>query len=69
MYKVAEEGVLFRGAPANGLKLAALCASMTSVFDWIKENLYFFLGPSAINRFVGTAAAVTIGTAVSLPFD
>lgn len=58
-----------RGALANGCKIAALCSSMTSVFDWIKENLYFFLGPSAINRFLATAVAVSIGTLVSMPFD
>ena len=69
MYRVAEEGALFRGSIANGCKVAALCASMTSVYDWIKEQLYFFFGPSAINRFCGTAGAVTLGTAVSLPFD
>jgi hypothetical protein len=42
---------------------------MTSIYDWVKENLYYFLGPSTINRFCGTAAAVTLGAAVSLPFD
>lgn len=68
-YKVAEEGALFRGSLANGLRVAALCASMTSIYDLVKENLYFFLGPSAINRFLGTAVAVTLGTAVSMPFD
>lgn len=69
IYKVAEEGALMRGCVANGLKVAALCASMTNIYDWCKEQLYFFFGPSAINRFCGTAAAVTLGTVVSMPFD
>mmetsp|Transcript_24000 Transcript_24000/g.18325 ORF Transcript_24000/g.18325 Transcript_24000/m.18325 type:complete len:314 (-) Transcript_24000:41-982(-) len=69
LYKVMEEGALMRGAVANGAKLAALCASMTSIFDLCKENSYYFLGPSWVNRFWSTAIAVTIGTAVSMPFD
>ena len=64
-----EEGALFRGAIANGLKLAALCSSMTIMYDTCKENSYFFFGPSAINRLFATFVAVTMGTAVSMPFD
>lgn len=69
LYKVGEEGALMRGAIPNGLKLAAICSSMTSIFDWCKENSYFYFGPHWINRFWATAIAVSIGTAVSLPFD
>ncbi len=67
--KVLDEGVLFRGALANGLRIAALAGSMTNVFDWIKENSYFFFGPSWINRLAATAGAVATGVAVSMPFD
>jgi len=69
LMKVVDEGVLMRGAAANGAKLAAICASMTNAFDWCKENSYFYLGPSWINRFWATGVAASIGTAVSLPFD
>lgn len=69
LYKVQEEGALFRGATANACKLAAICSSMTSIYDLVKENSYFFFGPSAINRWVSTAVAVTVGTVVSMPFD
>jgi solute carrier family 25 oxoglutarate transporter 11 len=68
-FKVMEEGALMRGSIANGIKLAAICSSMTGVFDLCKENSYFFFGPHWINRFWGTAIAVSLGTAVSLPFD
>jgi solute carrier family 25 oxoglutarate transporter 11 len=68
-YKSAEEGVLMRGALANACKLAAISSSMTSIFDWCKENSYYYLGPHWINRFWSTAVAVTIGTLVSMPFD
>lgn len=60
---------MFRGALANGLKLAAICAPMTPIYDWCKENSYFFLGPSWLNRFWATAVAVIVGSLVSMPFD
>jgi len=69
LYRVGEEGALFRGAGANGCKLAAICSSMTSIFDLCKENSYYYLGPHWINRFWSTAVAVSVGTAVSMPFD
>lgn len=37
MYRTMEEGCLMRGFGANGMKIAALCSSMTGVFDWCKE--------------------------------
>jgi len=69
LLRAVDEGVLLRGAAANALKLGSLCASMTNVYDWCKENSYFWLGPSWINRFWATAAATGVGLAVSLPFD
>lgn len=69
LMKVSDEAALFRGAAANGLKLGAICASMTSMFDLCKENSYFWFGPSWINRLWSTIIAVTIGTIVSMPFD
>lgn len=69
LMKACDEGVLLRGAMANGCKLAAICASMTNAYDWCKENSYFFLGPSFANRLWATAVATVIGVAVSLPFD
>lgn len=69
LMKCVDEGVLLRGAMANGLKYGALCASMTNVYDLIKENTYYFLGPSHINRLVATTGAVALGVACSMPFD
>jgi hypothetical protein len=69
MYKAAEEGALMRGAMANAFKLAAISSSMTSIFDWCKENSYYYLGPHWLTRFWATAAAVTLGTLTSMPFD
>jgi hypothetical protein len=69
LLRVMDEGVLMRGALANGLKYGALCASMTNVFDWIKENSYYHLGPSWINRLLATSGAVAVGVACSMPFD
>ena len=67
--KTAQEGALFRGALANALKLGMLCCCMTGPFDLAKENSYFWLGPSTINRFWATAVVTILGIAVSQPFD
>ena len=69
LLRALDEGVLLRGSVANGCRIAALCASMTNIYDWCKENSYFFLGPSWINRFWATGAAVSVGVACSMPFD
>lgn len=69
LFKVTQEGALMRGALANGCKLAALCSSMTNIFDWCKENSYFFFGPHWLNRLWATASAVTVGFLTSMPFD
>jgi hypothetical protein len=69
MMRACDEGVLLRGAVANGLRIGMICSSMTGVYDWCKENSYFFLGPSWINRLWATAAATIVGVTASLPFD
>jgi solute carrier family 25 oxoglutarate transporter 11 len=69
LMKVVDEGVMFRGAAANGLKYGMLCASMTNVYDLIKENTYYWFGPSFINRLVATLGATLLGTMLTLPFD
>jgi len=67
--KAIDEGVLMRGALANGLKLSALLVSMSHANDWMKENAYFHLGPNWINRLLATSLAVSCGVAASMPFD
>jgi hypothetical protein len=69
LMKTWEEGALFRGAGANALRVGALCASMTGVYDFLKENSYWFLGPHYLNRLWPMAVAAGVGTAVSMPFD
>lgn len=69
LIKVADEGALFRGSLASGLRIGALASTMTGTYDWCKENSYFFLGPSGLNRLWATGAACIVGTAASLPFD
>lgn len=69
LVQTAAEGALFRGAIANGLRIAGLISCATSFHDWFKENAYYFLGPHFINRFVATLVASIIATAASMPFD
>lgn len=69
LIRATDEGVLMRGALANGLRIGAICASMTNVYDWCKENSYYWFGPSWMNRIFATTTAVAVGTIVSMPFD
>lgn len=69
LMKCTDEGTLLRGSIANGFRMAAICASMTNAYDWMKENSYYYLGPSWINRFLATGTAVGCGVLFSMPFD
>ena len=69
LVRVIDEGSFMRGSVANGLKIGALCCSMTNTYDWCKENSYYWFGPSWINRMFATATAVSVGVAASMPFD
>lgn len=69
LIKATDEGVLMRGALANGLRIGAICSSMTGIYDWCKENSYFFLGPTWMTRLWCTAVAAACGTFAALPFD
>ena len=67
--KVAQEGALYRGALANGFKYAGLVSVGGGMYDWVKENMFYFLGPISALRIIGTAVGVGCATAVSMPFD
>lgn len=66
--RVAEEGALFRGAGAYGLKLAGLFGGI-SLHDFLKENIYYFFGPITMMRWAATAGGVAVAMAASMPFD
>lgn len=67
--KVAEEGALFRGGLANGLKLGLMLTCATGANDWMKENTYYFFGPQLLTRLAGTAGGVVAAMTLSMPFD
>lgn len=67
--KVAQEGALFRGALANGLKLGMMGTCAAGVNDWLKENIYWYFGPVFLTRLGGTAAGVAAAVALTMPFD
>jgi solute carrier family 25 oxoglutarate transporter 11 len=69
LVKVAEEGALFRGALANGLRIGGILTCAAGIHDWIKENVYYFFGPIAATRLLGTAGGVAAAMALSMPFD
>jgi solute carrier family 25 oxoglutarate transporter 11 len=67
--KTYHEGALMRGAVPNGMRLGALCASMTGIYDLAKETSYFTLGPHYMNRLWAMVAATIVGHVVTMPFD
>lgn len=67
--KTAQEGALFRGAVANGLRISAMISCATGLHDWCKENAYYFLGPHFLNRLFGTLVASIVCTLAVMPFD
>ena len=69
LVKVAEEGALFRGALANGLKIGGILTCATGIHDWLKENTYYFFGPVVATRLIGTAGGVSAAMLLSMPFD
>ena len=69
LIKVAQEGALFRGAVANGLKLSGMVLCAAGVNDWLKENTYYFFGPIPLTRIVGTTGGVIAAMVLSMPFD
>jgi hypothetical protein len=69
LIKVSEEGALLRGAGANALKLGMICSTMTNLYDWCKENSFYFFGAHWVNRLWATVVAALVGTLASMPFD
>lgn len=67
--KVAEEGALFRGALANGLKISGILMCAAGINDWLKENTYYIFGPIPLTRIVGTTGGVAAAGVLSMPFD
>ena len=69
LIKVSEEGALFRGSLANGLRIAGILSAASGSYDWMKENTYYFFGPIAAVRILATTAGVATAVALSMPFD
>jgi hypothetical protein len=66
---VHAENSLFRGATASGWALGATLGSMSYAYDYIKEWIYFFLGPTTYLRPAALIPTSLLGTALYLPFD
>ncbi|MFM7852304.1 MAG: MC/SLC25 family protein, partial [Flammeovirgaceae bacterium] len=69
LLKVNHERVLFRGAVASGCAFGMLNASMSGIYDYLKEYLYFFFGPPAWLRPLCLLPTAALGAACYLPFD
>jgi dTDP-D-glucose 4,6-dehydratase len=42
---------------------------MQDVYDWIKENSWYWFGPISMNRILGTTVGVAVAGTLSMPFD
>ena len=69
LVKVTQEGALFRGGMANGLKLGGIVCLASGILDFMKENTYYFFGPLYITKLVSVTAGVATAMALSMPFD
>lgn len=67
--KISAEGVLFRGALGAGLAYGGLLASMSSVYDFLKEYMFYFFGAASWLRPVTLIPVTALGAAFYLPFD
>lgn len=69
LLKVNAEGSLFRGAAANGWSYGMMLASMSYIYDYFKEYMYWIFGPTHWIRPLILLPTVYIGTCLYLPFD
>lgn len=67
--RVNAEGILLRGAVASGLSYGLLLGSMSSLYDYIKEYMFFFFGAAQWLRPVSLIPTALVGAYLSLPFD
>ena len=67
--QVNNEGVLKRGALANGISLGLLWGIVTPVYDFLKEYYYYFFGVAHWLRPAVLAPSVFLGCYLSIPFD
>jgi len=63
------EGVLMRGAVASGVASGVLLGSMSNFYDFLKEYVYWFSGPTNWLRPLVLIPTAALGTFCYLPFD
>ena len=66
---VHAEGAIFRGAVASGISAGISLSSMNYFYDYMKELLYFWFGPTQWLRPTVLIPTAILGTALYLPFD
>jgi hypothetical protein len=69
LVKTHLEGALFRGSIASGCAYGMLGASMSYLYDFLKEYVYWFTGPTLWLRPMVLVPTAVVGTCLYLPFD
>jgi hypothetical protein len=67
--KVNAEGALFRGAVASGVSYGMLLASMSYLYDYLKEFNYWIFGAAGWLRPLILIPTAYVGVILYLPFD
>jgi solute carrier family 25 oxoglutarate transporter 11 len=66
---VHAEGAIFRGAVASGIAGGVSLSTMSYFYDYAKELVYFWFGPTQWLRPLVLVPTAYLGTALYLPFD
>lgn len=69
LVRANNEGVLLRGALASGLSYGILLGSMSNLYDFLKEYLFYFFGPTEWLRPTALIPTAFVGAYLYLPFD
>lgn len=69
LIRANNEGVLFRGALASGLSYGLMLASLSNLYDYLKEYLFYFFGPTDWLRPTVLLPVTFVGAYIYLPFD
>lgn len=69
LIKANAERALLRGAVASGAAYGALHTGMSQTYDFLKEYLYYFFGPTVWLRPLVLLPTAAVGVFLYLPFD
>ena len=67
--RVWVEGAIFRGAMSSGISYGLLVGGMSNFYDYLKEYIYWWFGPTTWLRPLILLPTTFLGICLYLPFD